>query len=165
MIHRYHGSKEGVRRALRRSLFRALVLEGKVETTLPRAKQLQRFAEELVNIAKPNTLTAKRRVFAETGQDKEVLDKLFGNIVSAISKRQSGYTRIVRLGRRTGDGTMMADVEWVDNVNEKIKDQKSNIQSKDEAPRANARGIFSPLLRQGGNPSEAKSDLAKVDKI
>lgn len=140
MIHRYHGSKEGVRRALRRSLFRALVLEEKVETTLPRARELQRFAEDVVNRARANTVAARRRVFAQIGQDKKVLEKIFNQVVDAISGRPSGYTRIVRLGRRRGDGSMMVDVEWVDKekvrevskVPEVSKEENKKVKAKTE---------------------------------
>ncbi|MDO8599907.1 MAG: 50S ribosomal protein L17 [bacterium] len=114
MIHKHHGGKAGVRLGMRRSLFRALILEGRIETTLARAKDLQSYTEGIVNIAKANSDVAKRRVFAEIGQDKKVFEKVFNSLVATIGTRTGGYTRILKAGQRMGDGSVMANIEWVD---------------------------------------------------
>lgn len=113
MIHRYHGGKKAVRLALKRSLLRGLVLQDRIETTLARAKETASFAEEVVKVAKANSLAARRRVLAQVGDDKKVLEQIFSKVLPRLSNRTSGYTRVVRLGERRGDGTMMARVEWV----------------------------------------------------
>jgi len=103
------------RKALRRNMAASLVQHGAIRTTGPKAKELRRFAERLITIAREGTLHARRRVIsllrdrAMTDNDGEFLDKtvvqkLFDEIAPKYVDRPGGYTRIIRLAeRRIGD--------------------------------------------------------------
>ena len=85
----------------------------KIQTTLPKSKELRRTAEKLITLAKRNDLHS-RRLAARRIRDKEVLRKLFDNIAPRYTDRPGGYTRIIKLGTRFGDGASMAVIELVE---------------------------------------------------
>jgi large subunit ribosomal protein L17 len=87
----------------------------KIKTTEPKSKELRRTAEKLITIAKngPQDLHA-RRLAAKKLRDKEMLRKLFDDIGPRYSDRNGGYTRIIKLGPRFGDGAPMAIIELVE---------------------------------------------------
>ena len=104
------------RKALRRNLVQSLFEHGKIRTTLPKAKEVQAFAERLVTLARTGTLTARRRVISML-QDRRLVDdeqeftgqtivqKLFDEIAPTFKDRTGGYTRIIKLPEwRIGDG-------------------------------------------------------------
>lgn len=110
------------RKALRRNMTQSLLEHGKVRTTLPRALEVQPFAEKLITLAKQGTLHARRQVIAylqdrrltdeeqefilnEKGNERTVVQKLFDEIAPRFADRQGGYTRIIKLPEfRIGDG-------------------------------------------------------------
>jgi large subunit ribosomal protein L17 len=104
------------RRALFRSLIRALVKHGKIKTTKAKAKAIQASIDKLVNLAKKDSISAKRRVFAILGNDKETTKKLLIEVVPSFLDRSGGYTRIVPLPARRGDAAQMVRLEWVKEI-------------------------------------------------
>lgn len=124
-------SKEAVRLALARGLVRSLVIHGAVETTEVKAKELRPFVDNLVTHAREGTEAARRLVLARLGQDKEAVEGLFAH-VAQINSRTSGFTRIIKLGRRVGDWAPTARLEWVDKVNVKIKEQNAKTKEKQQ---------------------------------
>jgi large subunit ribosomal protein L17 len=104
------------RRALFRSLIRALVEHGKIKTTKAKAKAIQADIDKLVNLAKKDSISAKRRVFAILGNDKETTKKLLKEVVPSFSDRSGGYTRIVPLPARRGDAAQIVRFEWVKEI-------------------------------------------------
>lgn len=104
------------RRALFRSLIRALVKHGKIKTTKAKAKAIQADIDKLVNLAKKDSISAKRRVFAILGNDKETTKKLLKEVVPSFSDRSGGYTRIVPLPARRGDAAQIVRFEWVKEI-------------------------------------------------
>lgn len=107
------------RRALFRSLIRALVEHGKIRTTKAKAKAIQADIDKLVNLAKKDTISAKRRVFAILGNDKETTKKLLKEVVPSFSDRSGGYTRIVPQPARRGDAAQIVRFEWVKEIETK----------------------------------------------
>ena len=103
---------QGARRALFRSLIRAMVSSGSIKTTKAKAKTIQREMDRVINMAKPGGVTAQRRVYAKLGNDKKTTKALFENIVPVFGGRTGGYTRITNLPRRRGDAAEMARLEW-----------------------------------------------------
>jgi large subunit ribosomal protein L17 len=105
-----------------RNLARALLEHEIIKTTEPKAKQLRQFVERLVTIAKdgiraadPAGVTlAKRRLAFSYLQDKEAVKRLFDVVAPRCMDRPGGYTRVVKCGRRMGDGAPMAYIEFVD---------------------------------------------------
>ena len=99
--------KPGHRECLLRNLTVALLQYEKIQTTLPKAKELSRYAEKVITMAKQEGLTAQRQV-ARFIQQKEVRKKLFEVLVPRYQSRDGGYTQIMRSGQRTGDAAPMA---------------------------------------------------------
>lgn len=118
------------RRALLRSLTRALVINGKIKTTFAKAKFAQKFVEKLAHQAQDTSVSARRRVLAEMGNDRRIVNSLF-NIVKG-STRTSGLTRIVNLPNRKGDAAKMARLEMIDwkQIQPEVEDKKIKKETK-----------------------------------
>ena len=99
--------------ALMRSLSKALIERGAIETTEAKAKELRPFVEKLITKAKTGTLHA-RRLAGRDIHKRETADKLFREIGPRYAKRTGGYTRILKTGHRKGDGAEMARIELVE---------------------------------------------------
>ncbi|HYC83543.1 MAG TPA: 50S ribosomal protein L17 [Candidatus Paceibacterota bacterium] len=115
MRHNNHNRKFGrpadQRRALLRSLAEGLILHGRITTTEAKAKELRPFVEKLITKAKTDSVVSRRLVVSELGtQDRA--EALF-KVAPRFSDRPGGYTRIVKLPRRTGDASPMAIIELV----------------------------------------------------
>ena len=110
--HRKLGRNPAHRKALLRNLMNSLVISERIETTVPRAKELRRLADRLITLGKRETLHARRRAFALLSS-KTATDKLFATLAGRFAGRQGGYTRIVRTGYRVGDGAEMAILEYL----------------------------------------------------
>jgi large subunit ribosomal protein L17 len=98
---------------LLRNLAASLMMHERIRTTLAKAKELRPFAEKLVTLGKKDTLHARRRALSIVPR-KEAIAKLFNDISPRFAERQGGYTRILKLGPRRGDGAEMAFIEFVD---------------------------------------------------
>ncbi|MGQ0670082.1 MAG: 50S ribosomal protein L17 [Actinomycetota bacterium] len=112
VAHRKLGRITPHRIALLRNLATALFDKERIRTTLPKAKELRPFAEKLITLAKreEGRLHARRQVSRDV-QDPVVAKKLFDSLASRFAARPGGYTRILRLGVRKGDGAEMAVIE------------------------------------------------------
>ncbi|MDD2941889.1 MAG: 50S ribosomal protein L17 [bacterium] len=118
------GTSASHRRALLRNLATSLVLNNRIETTLPKAKELKRVADKLVTLGKRGDLHARRQAMSylfevkktETGNvgKREAVHKLFEELAPRFSERAGGYTRVLRTRVRQGDGAQMAIIEFVE---------------------------------------------------
>lgn len=117
--HGYKGRKFGrerdQRRALLKGLATSLVEHGSIETTLPKAKDLRRYAEKLVTKAKVGDLAHRRQVISKLSTQAAAF-KLVDEIAPQLSGRTSGYLRIERTRLRVGDGAEMARISFVDEL-------------------------------------------------
>jgi len=117
MKHRVVGRRLDRTTAHRTAMFRNMVTSlfrhERIMTTAPKAKELKRFADKIVTLAKRGTPNA-RRIAHRDVRDAEMLEKLFGPLKERYASRPGGYTRIVRVGRRHGDNAEMAVIELVD---------------------------------------------------
>ena len=100
------------RKSLLRDLVSGLVLHERITTTFTRAKAAQRLAEHLITCGKDGSLHARRQVFSVL-QNRTLTKRLFAEVAPLFQDRQGGYTRVVRVNRRRGDGAEMAVVELV----------------------------------------------------
>src|SRR5215475_2228886 len=121
LAHRKLGRVSEHRTALLRNQAMALIRHERIETTMPKAKELRPFVERLITVAKRGvaanapggkTLHARRIVLSEIA-DTAVVGKLFDTIAPRFAERPGGYTRILRVGFRRGDGAEVAHVELV----------------------------------------------------
>lgn len=110
--HRKLGRNPGHRKALLRNLMNSLVLSERIETTVPKAKELRRLGDRLITLGKRGTLHARRMAFALLS-NKDATDKLFETLAGRFTERAGGYTRILRTGYRVGDGAEMAIIEYL----------------------------------------------------
>lgn len=100
------------RKAMLRNLVTSLLRHGKIETTVTRAKETQRMAEKMITLGKRGDLHARRQVLAYV-YDEDVVTKIFEEIAPAYAERKGGYTRVLRVGPRRGDGAEIAILELV----------------------------------------------------
>ncbi|MDQ0508850.1 BL21 [Aedoeadaptatus ivorii] len=100
------------RRAMLRNLTTDLLREGRIETTVTRAKETKRMAEKMITLAKRGDLHARRQALAYIF-DEDVVTKLFEEIAPNYAERQGGYTRILKKGPRVGDSAEIAIIELV----------------------------------------------------
>lgn len=102
------------KRALIRNQTIILIEQGHLTTTKARTKEVRRFAEKLVTLAREgNNFNARRRAQALLPYKEEALVKLFKDIAPRYTHRPGGYTRIINLGKRMSDTADMARLEWV----------------------------------------------------
>ncbi len=98
--------------AMFRSQVTALLANGKLVTTLPKAKELRSIADKMITLGKQNTLHSRRQALSYI-TDKEVVYKLFEEIAPKYAERNGGYTRVLKMGPRRGDAAEMAIIELV----------------------------------------------------
>ena len=100
------------RKAMLRAMVTFLLENGRIETTVTRAKEVRSMAEKMITIAKTNDLNSKRQVLAYVTKE-DVVKKLFDEIAPKYADVNGGYTRIVKIGPRRGDAAEMAVSELV----------------------------------------------------
>ena len=124
--HGYKGRKFGrerdQRRALIKGLATSLVMEEKIETTLPKAKELTRYIEKLITKAKKGDLANRRRVIAGLSTQVAAF-KLVDEIAPQLTGRTSGHVRVERTRLRVGDSAQMATIAFVDELKSQPKSE------------------------------------------
>ncbi len=104
------GRATDARRAMLRAMVTYLLENGKIETTLMRAKEVRPLVEKMITLGKTNTLHSRRQALAFITK-KDVVKKLFDEIAPKYADRNGGYSRITKLGPRRGDCAEMAIIE------------------------------------------------------
>jgi len=112
---RKFGRERKVRKGFLRSLVRALVTHGRIETTLPRAKEIRPLVEKLITKAKAGNknLAALRLITADLGGQLDIANMLVKDYAPKYADRKGGYLRITKLPNRLSDGSEMAIIEFV----------------------------------------------------
>ena len=100
------------RDAMLRNMVTSLLENGKMTTTVTRAKEVRAMAEKMITIAKTNNLATKRQVLGFVTKEA-VVKKLFDEIAPKYAERNGGYTRIIKVGPRRGDAAEMAIIELI----------------------------------------------------
>lgn len=124
------------RRCLFANMLKSLIINGRIETTVPKAKALRSQADQMITLAKRNTLASRRRAIADMmiifntlsdkderaarsgnthayNDDRLVINKLFSELGPRYTARNGGYTRIIRTGRRIGDNAETCIIEYI----------------------------------------------------
>ena len=139
MRHQVSGKKLGrntsQRKALLRSLVTSFVEKERIRTTLAKAKATRPIAEKMITLAKTNSLHTRRQALQYIYK-KEAVKKLFEDIGPRFMERPGGYTRIIKLGPRAGDGAEMAILELVGTEFKKKEKKKESIKEKAKAAQA-----------------------------
>ncbi len=110
--HRKLGRNGGHRRAMMRNLVTSLLREERIQTTVTRAREVNRVAEHMITLGKRGDLAARRQALAYI-LDEDVVTKVFTTLAPRYEGRNGGYTRIMRTGFRQGDAAPMAILELV----------------------------------------------------
>ena len=111
--HRKLNRKPEHRKAMFANMAAALIKHEQIVTTLPKAKELRRVAEPIINLGKTPSLSNRRLAFSRL-RDREMVSKLFDELGPRYAKRNGGYLRILKFGFRLGDNAPMAIVELMD---------------------------------------------------
>lgn len=134
MRHRKHTFKIGRSGAHRKALLAnqvcSLINEGQIRTTVVKAKETRRLAERMVTLGKIGDLHHRRLAISRL-RNKEAVAALFAEVAPKFSSRDGGYTRIIRLGERIGDGAEMCILQWVEESETPKKTKKSAAKKKD----------------------------------
>jgi len=136
MRHRKKTTRLGMmsahRKATMMNMARALFQRESIRTTKTKAKVVQSYAEKIITTAKVNTPESKRKVFALL-RDKGLIDVLFNDIAPRFKTRKGGYTRVIPLYPRPGDGAPMALLELVEKKPKAVKKKEEKSKAKEKA--------------------------------
>ena len=138
MRHRKGGTKLGRttshRWALFRNLLMALFRHERITTTETKAKAVRGLAEQMITLAKRESLHARRQVLALV-PDPTVVKKLFDRVAARYAERHGGYTRIIKVGRRPGDNAPLVLLELVDRPEDTKEKGKEKDKKAAKAPK------------------------------
>lgn len=169
MRHRNKRSKLSMmtarRKATMRNMVSSLLTHQKIETVLARAKEVRKLAEKLITLSKNDTVAARRRAYRILS-DRDLVGKLFKEIAPLNKNRNSGYTRIVHLGFRRGDGADMAILELTEKkIVEKLPRKKGKESA---APASEQHGRVAkqaaPASEGTKKPAEEKKESKKDEQ-
>ncbi|XP_022949983.1 uncharacterized protein LOC111453209 [Cucurbita moschata] len=149
------GRDAAERVSMLRTMVSQLVKHERIETTVPKAKEIRRLADNMVQFGKEGSLCASRHAAAFVRGD-DVLHKLFTELAYRYKYRAGGYTRLLRTRIRVGDAAPMAYIEFIDRENELRQSKPPNPQPPQKAPMDP--WTRSRLSKQFAPPKEIKSD-------
>jgi large subunit ribosomal protein L17 len=166
MRHKVAGWKLGRttshRRSLLRNLVTSLILEERIETTIPKAKAMRPLAEKMITLGKRGDLAARRQAHAYL-MTSAAVDKLFETIGPRFGDREGGFTRMVRIGWQKGDGADKAFVELLGS--EKLQEEKKQKRAETRAKRAAEakKAMEEAEAQAGGSEAEASEGGEKKE--
>ncbi len=144
-----------------RTMVTSLLEYERIETTLPKAKEVRRVAERMITLGKKGDLASQRRALAVI-RKKDVVFKLFKQMAVLFAERQGGYTRILRLGKRPGDNADMAIIELTERTAVKAPEKKTKTEKKAKTPIQAAREAVSAKKAPTRKPAAPKKATEKA---
>ena len=149
------------RKAMFKNMVTSLLKHEIIRTTLPKAKELRGYAEPLITLARDSSVHNQRLAFSRL-RDRETVVKLFGEIGPRYSKRNGGYTRILKCGFRKGDNAPMAYIELVDRVIEdKVESTEEIKPAKAKKAKPTETEVIKPVI-EATQKKESKKAEKKV---
>lgn len=152
------------RKALMRSVVRALVANGTITTTRAKAKAVQTGLEKLVTTSKDSSVAARRRLYAALGNDRTTADRLYNITQKTFLDTKGGYTRLINLPRRKGDFAEMMRLEWSTQPEAEKKSVESKKGSKSTTASVEKKGIKGKLLSKVAGKGKKPATLEKPKK-
>ena len=113
MAYRKLGRTNKHRRSMLANLTKDVIMNGRIETTETRAKEVRKFVDKMITYGKDGSLVARRKALAFLQNDTVAVKKVFDELAPRYVKRNGGYTRIIKMGPRRGDAAEMAIIELV----------------------------------------------------
>lgn len=137
---RFKKGRDATKATLRR-LALNFIKKGRIKTTWPKIKILKSYIDRLTSKAKKKNQAAKNVLLRELG-DKKIINQLFDLIVPHFNNREGGFVKVIRLGRRLGDGAEMGRMEWVEPIMKakNLKVKEKNKQKEDGKTNQNNQG-------------------------
>ena len=114
MAYRKLGVDNKHRRSMLATLTKQVILNGQITTTETRAKEVRKFVDMMITYGKKGTLGDRRRALAFVHNDKVVVNKVFNELVPRYQNSNGGYTQILKLNERRGDGSLMVILKLVE---------------------------------------------------
>ncbi len=150
------GRNASHRKATLQSMSAALIEHKRITTTFGKAKALRRFVEPIITRAKDESTHGRRQAFRQLN-DKEAVKRLYDEVAPEVGDRPGGYTRIVKLGQRSGDAAEMAIIELVD-FNDVQPDGASSSRKKTRRSRRSSSSTASaPASKPSAKPEEMEA--------
>ena len=128
------------RNAMFRNMVTSLFIHGRVQTTDAKAKELRRWADRMITLAKRGDLHARRQVLSVV-RSKVVVHKLFAEAPERFGQRPGGYTRVMKMGRRVGDSAPISIVEFVGPEDKKDKKKQKPKRAKKTGGESKSKGV------------------------
>ena len=154
------------RHAMLANMAISLIMHKRITTTLAKAKALKKYVEPLITRSKDDSTNSRRVVFSYL-QNKETLKELFGVVAQKVGDRPGGYTRVIKLGSRPGDGADIAFIELVDfdeNMLKTPKAEKKTRRSRKSAAKAEAPAAEAPKAEEAPVEEAPKAEEAPVEE-
>ena len=134
MAYRKLGRDNKHRRSMLATLTKQVIMNESITTTETRAKEVRKCVDRMITFGKKADLGSRRRALAFVHNDKQVVDKVFNVLAPRYQNRNGGYTQILKLDERRGDGSLMVILKLVDSDKKETKDEvKANKESKKES--------------------------------
>jgi large subunit ribosomal protein L17 len=149
------GRSYGERQAMLENMVASLLHHQQITTTLPKAKAAKRLADRVIHLGKSDTIAARRQVFSYL-QDHGLTSKLFKEVSPRFKDRKGGYTRILQLSRRKGDGAQLALLELTEKevIVKEAKKSKKPAKASQESARAEEHPKTMTQVEKEAQPSK-----------
>ena len=136
MAYRKLGRDNKHRRSMLATLTKQVIMNESITTTETRAKEVRKFVDKMITYGKKGDLVSRRKVYAFVHNDKAVVEKIFNDLAPRYAERNGGYTRILKLGERRGDNSLMVLLQLVEGKETKKVEKKEEKKEdkKEEKP-------------------------------
>ena len=133
MAYRKLGRDNKHRRSMLATLTKQLFINGSIKTTDTRAKEVRKFADKMITYGKKGDLVSRRKALAFLHNDKKVVDKVFNELAPRFTNRNGGYTQILKLDERHGDGALIVILRLMDNEAKEVKEETKETKKTSKA--------------------------------
>ncbi len=156
------GRKTAHRNLMLRGMVTFLLDNGKIETTLTRAKEVRSMTEKMITLGKKNTLASRRQALAYITKE-DVVKKVFDQIAPSYADRNGGYTRIYKLGPRRGDGAEMALIALVQDEKKKAAEETKKAAKKTSSRKTASKKNADQAVAEEVKETKAEETTAAED--
>ena len=136
MAYRKLGRENKHRRSMLATLTKQVVMNESITTTETRAKEVRKFVDKMITYGKKGDLVSRRKAYAFLHNDKDVVKKIFDELAPRYAKRDGGYTRILKVAERRGDGSLMVILELVEGEEIKKEEPKAKTKKEEKSKKA-----------------------------
>ena len=133
MAYRKLGRDNKHRRSMLATLTKQLVINGSINTTITRAKEVRKFMDKMITYGKKGDLVSRRKALAFLHNDKKVVDKIFSELEPRYATRNGGYTQIFKLDERRGDGALIVMLKLIEDEKKEVEEKKTSAKPKKAA--------------------------------